>query len=136
MEAVKDLEPTAHTGRKIKKLRRVAGLSQAMLGQRLGGISKQAVSKIEQSEKIDDENLARVAGALGFTTESVRHFTEDNLVFFIQNMHDYATAYEHNFQCTFNPIDKVVELYEQLLQLERNKVQILQEKLKENHNAK
>lgn len=83
-----------------------------MLGQHLGGISKQDVSKIEQSEKIDDENLARIADALGFKTEAVRNFTEDNLVFFIENMHDYATAYEHNFQCTFNPMDKIFELYE------------------------
>jgi len=44
-------------------------------------------------------------------------------------MHDQATAYAYNFQCTYNPLDKVVELYERLLQIERDKVQLLKNKL-------
>jgi len=46
-------------------------------------------------------------------------------------MHDQATAYSHNLQCTFNPLDKVIELYERLLQLECDKVQLLKNKLEE-----
>jgi Helix-turn-helix. len=118
-------------GRKIEKLRTLVGLSQVQLGQRLGGISKQAVSKLEQSPKIADVKLSEVSGALGFTPEAVRCFTEETLVFFIENMHDKSSAYNYNFQCTYNPLDKVVELYERLLQLEREKVFILQKKLEE-----
>jgi len=107
----------------------VIGLSQAAFGQRLGGITKQAVSKLERSPKINGEKLEKVASALGFMPEAVQHFTEDTLVFFIESMNDQATAYAYNFQCTYNPLDKVVELYERLLQLERDKVQILKNKL-------
>jgi len=61
--------------------------------------------------------------------EAVQQFTEDKLVFFIENMHDQATAYAYNFQCTYNPLDKVIEFYESLLKLERDQVQLLSNKL-------
>ncbi len=124
-------EPAVFMGRKIERLRTLVGLSQSEFGHRIGGISKQAVSKLEQSPKISSEKLEKVAEALGFTPEAVQHFTEDILVFFIENMHDQATAYNYNFQCTYNPLDKVVELYERLLQIERDKVQLLKNKLED-----
>ena len=113
------------TGRKIERLRTVIGISQAEFGQRIGGISKQAVSKLEQSPKISGVKLEKVAAALGFTPQAVESFSEEKLVFFIKNMHEHSTAYAYNFQCTFNPLDKVIELYERLLQLEHDKVQLL-----------
>ncbi|HPS89447.1 MAG TPA: hypothetical protein PLC35_05680, partial [Methanosarcina vacuolata] len=88
-----------------------------------------AVSKLEQSPKISDKKLEKVASALGFTSEAVQSFTEEKLVFFIENMHDQSTAYAYNLLCTYNPLDKVVELYERLLQLERDKMQLLKNKL-------
>jgi transcriptional regulator with XRE-family HTH domain len=124
-------EPAVSMGRKIERLRTLVGLSQSEFGYRIGGISKQAVSRLERSQKISSEKLEKVASVLGFTPEAVRHFNEDILVFFIENMHDQATAYNYNFRCTFNPLDKVVELYERLLQLERDKVQLLRNKLKD-----
>jgi len=122
-------EPAVLTGRKVERLRTLAGFSQAEFGQRLGGISKQAVSKLERSKKIDSEKIEKIANALGLSREAVLNFTEDKLVFFIENMHDQATGYAYNFQCTYNPLEKVVELYERLLQLERDKVQILKDQL-------
>jgi len=119
------------TGRKIERLRTVIGISQAEFGQRIGGISKQAVSKLEQSPKISGVKLEKVAAALGFTPQAVQSFSEEKLVFFIENMHEHSTAYAYNFQCTYNPLDKVIELYERLLQLERDKVQLLNNKLEE-----
>ena len=47
---------TIHLGRKIERVRRLRGMTQAELGDLLG-ITKQAVSKIEQTEKFDDERL-------------------------------------------------------------------------------
>lgn len=47
------------TGRKIERLRTVIGISQAEFGQRIGGISKQAVSKLEQSPKISGVKLEK-----------------------------------------------------------------------------
>ena len=120
--------PVLHIGRKIERLRKATGLTQTGLGARLG-ISKQAVSKIEQAEAINEDRLEWIAGALGISAEAIHHFTDDMLVFHIQHMHDQATAYAYNFQCTYNPLDKVVELYERLLRVEREKVELLKKRL-------
>lgn len=46
-------------------------MTQTDLGDLLG-ITKQAVSKMEQSEKIEDERIKRVADALGVTEEGLK----------------------------------------------------------------
>ena len=49
--------------------------------------------------------------------------------------HDSAVANtfeensQANFNCTFNPFDKIVELYEALLKSEREKIEMLQKML-------
>ena len=58
-----------HIGRKIERIRRLRGMTQTDLGDLLG-ITKQAVSKMEQSEKIEDERIKRVADALGVTEKA------------------------------------------------------------------
>lgn len=50
-------------GQKIEQIRKLMGISQTELGKRLG-ISKQAVSKMERSEKISRNTLDRIAGHL------------------------------------------------------------------------
>ena len=60
-----------HIGRKIERIRRLRGMTQTDLGDLLG-ITKQAVSKMEQSEKIEDERIKRVADALGVTEEGLK----------------------------------------------------------------
>lgn len=96
------------------------------------GISQQAISKIEQSEKIEEEILAKIATALGVSSEAISNFSDEVLIFHIQNMHDNSTAYQYNHQCTFNPIEKIVELYdekvallERLLASEKEKNELL-----------
>ena len=57
---------SSHLGRKIERIRRLRGMTQTDLGELLG-VTKQAISKMEQAEKIDDEKLKQVATALGVT---------------------------------------------------------------------
>lgn len=94
-------------------------LAQAM------GISQQAVSLMENSEVVDDEKLAEVAKALGVTAEGIKNFSEDVVFQIIGNTYnDQASSV--NYGCTFNPLDKLIEvyeenkrLYERLLEAER-----------------
>ena len=51
---------SSHLGRKIERIRRLRGMTQTDLGELLG-VTKQAISKMEQAEKIDDEKLKQVA---------------------------------------------------------------------------
>ena len=64
-----------HIGRKIERVSRLRGMTQTDLGDLLG-ITKQAVSKMEQTEKLDDERVKQVAESLGVTEEGLKKFTE------------------------------------------------------------
>jgi hypothetical protein len=50
---------------------------------------------------------------------AARHFTEDSVFNNINNFHDQS------IQNNFNPIEKVIELYERLLASKKEKVELL-----------
>jgi len=116
-----------HIGRKISRIREIRGIKQDFLAIELG-VSQQTISKIEQSEEVEDAMLEKIAGVLGVSAEAIKNFSEEVLIFHIQNMHDNASAYQYNYQCHYNPLDKVVELYERLLTSEREKNELLKNK--------
>ena len=113
-----------HLGRKISRIREIRGIKQDHLAIELG-VSQQTISKIEQSEGVEDAMLDKIAGVLGVSAEAIKNFSEEVLIFHIQNMHDNASAYQYNYQCQYNPLDKGVELYESLLASEREKIELL-----------
>jgi transcriptional regulator with XRE-family HTH domain len=121
-------EPTLHIGRKISKIRELKGMKQETLAFELG-ISQQAVSKIEQSADVDGDALEKIAKILGVTVEGLKHFTEDSVFNNINNFHD------NSIQNNFNPIEKIVALYdekvallERLLQAEKEKNDLFKNK--------
>ena len=116
-------------GKRVERARIVIGLTQKELAKRLGGISKQAVSQLEQAEKLDNKRLEEVANALGVSTGFIEECNNETLLFHIQNLRENEVAYSFNFHCTINPLDKVVELYERLLQNEHDQNEYLTKKL-------
>ena len=121
-----------HIGRKISRIRELRGMKQETLAQELG-ISQQAVSKLEQSEQVEDEKLEFVAKALGVSAEAIKNFNEEAAIYNISNTFQ-DQAVNTNYQCTFNPIEKVIELYERMLKLEREKVEMLEKLLSQKEN--
>ncbi|PWS27990.1 transcriptional regulator [Pedobacter yonginense] len=129
-----DKNTRTHLGRKISRIRELRGMKQEVLAIELG-ISQQAVSKIEQSEDIEDSTLEKIANILGVTAEGIKSFNEETILNIISNTftsNDSSTINAINVQPNFNPIDKVVELfeenkklYERLLASGREKVEIL-----------
>ncbi|MEB2774617.1 helix-turn-helix transcriptional regulator [Algoriphagus sp. D3-2-R+10] len=117
METAKKSNST-HIGRKISLIRELKGMKQDALAFELG-VSQQLISKIENSETIDDELLTRVADVLGVTKEGIEAFSLETVFNNINNFHDSS------IQNNFNPIDKIVELYERLLKSEQEKIEIL-----------
>ena len=115
---------TLHIGRKISKIRELRGIKQEALAS-LMGVSQQAISKIEQSAEVEDLALEKIAQALGVTAEAIKNFTEEAALNYFNTFNDNSTGAFNNFNCTFNPIEKVVELYERLLASEREKVELL-----------
>jgi len=77
---------------------------------------------------LDKDILEKVAKALKVSPEAIKSFTEETIVNVIQNNYDGSTnnSSNYNHQCTFNPFDKVVELYEALLKSEREKIALLE----------
>ncbi len=124
---------TLHIGRKIGRIRELRGMKQETLAAELG-ISQQAVSKIEQSAEVEDEALQKIAKVLGVTTDAVKNFSEEGVFNYFNTFNDSSVNHGPfgNQHCTFNPLDKLIEiveenkkLYERLLQSEREKVELL-----------
>jgi transcriptional regulator with XRE-family HTH domain len=127
-------ELNLHIGRKISKIRELRGMKQETLAAELG-ISQQAVSKIEQSADVDGEALEKISKILGVPADAIKNFNDDAVLNIISNTftsQDTSTLNAINFQPSFNPIDKIVELYnekivllERLLQAEKEKNDLL-----------
>lgn len=121
--------PKVHQGRNIKRFRDILGVKQETLAAKLE-MTQQAFSKLEQKEQIDEKTLSKVAEALEIPVEAIKNLTDEVAVNIIaNNCHDNSASF--NYYPTFNPIDKVVELYERMLKTEQEKVRLLQEALKD-----
>ncbi|WP_127140335.1 helix-turn-helix domain-containing protein [Flagellimonas marinaquae] len=125
-----------HIGRKISRIRELRGMKQETLAEELG-ISQQAVSNIENSEKVDDAKLEEIARALGVTKEGIENFSEEAILNIIGNTYHVDNSSAVNYGCTFNPLDKLIDaydenkkLYERLLQAEKDKVAYLEKLVK------
>ncbi len=133
---------TVHEGRNIKRIREMLGVKQDTLANDLGW-NQQKVSLLEQKERIEPQLLEEVAKALKVPVEAIKNFDEEKAVTYFNTFHDSSTAggfgiSNNNFYCTFNPLDKYVEameenkkLYERLLQVQKEKIEILQSLLDE-----
>ena len=119
-----------HIGRKISRIRELRDMKQEALAQALG-TNQQAISAIENSETIDEEKLKAIAEVLGVSVEGIKNFSEEAVLNIIGNtLNDGSVINGNAYNCTFNPIDKVVELYERLVLAEKEKVEYLEKLLK------
>lgn len=125
-------KPT-HLGRKISKIRELRGMKQEALAIAIG-VSQQTVSTIENSEEVEEKVLTKIAEALGVSAEAVKNFNEEAVFNYFSTYNDNSSGPITNNQCTFNPLDKLIEsyeenkrLYERLLQAEKDKVAYLEQ---------
>jgi len=116
-----------HLGRKISRIRELRGMKQEALAAELG-ISQQAISKLEQSEEIEDSTLEKIASALGLPTDAIRNFNEEAVFNIIGNTFTDSSSNNNNYLCTINPLEKIIELYERLLASEKEKNDLLKKK--------
>ena len=72
--------------------------------------------------------LEKVAKALKISPDAIKNFSDEVAVNIISNTFN-DNAVNMNYQCTFNPLEKMVELYEALLKSEREKVTLLERML-------
>ncbi len=126
--------PRVHQGRNIKRFRDILGVKQETLAEKLE-MTQQAFSKLEQKVQIDEKTLTKVAEILHIPVEAIKNTTDEaafNIIGNTFNSHDTSTLTPTwNYHPSFNPIDKVVELFERLLKVEQEKVSLLQEALRD-----
>jgi transcriptional regulator with XRE-family HTH domain len=140
MSTTTDTPKNIHQGRNVKRFREMLGLKQEALALELGDDwSQKRVSLLEAKETLEPELLSQVAKALKVPEEAIKNFDEEKAIYNIQNNYEGANSgpgslgqYLNYNNCTFNPIEKWLEvieenkkLYERLLASEREKVELL-----------
>ncbi|PWW20104.1 helix-turn-helix domain-containing protein [Chryseobacterium sp. AG844] len=115
------MEHTIHQGRNVKRFREMLGIKQEALALDLGDDwNQKKVSLLEQKEIIEDPLLKRISEVLKIPVEAFQNFDEEQAVNIISNTFtasDNATGFMYNHYPTFNPIDKIVELYDEKVAL-------------------
>ena len=110
-------EARAHQGRNVKRIREMLGIKQEALALDLG-ISQQAISQLEQREALEREMLEKIAGVLKVSPEAIEKFNEEKAINIISStFNDQAIGYAQTYSPTFNPLDKVVQLYDEKIAL-------------------
>lgn len=119
-----------HQGRNIKRFREMLGIKQEALAFELGDDwNQKKISLLEQKETVESDILAQVAQILKVPTEAIENFDEEQAVNIISNTftsNDTSTLNAINVQPTFNPLDKMVELYERMLQQQKEMIEKLE----------
>ncbi|HEY1006542.1 MAG TPA: helix-turn-helix transcriptional regulator, partial [Sphingobacteriaceae bacterium] len=97
-----------HIGRKISRIRELRGLKQESLAAELG-VSQQAVSKMEQSERIEEDVLERVAKILGVPSQAIKNYDDEAAVNIIANSFTGESVALEYYKCEINPLEKWME---------------------------
>jgi transcriptional regulator with XRE-family HTH domain len=121
------MEKTIHQGRNVKRFREMLGIKQEALALELGDDwNQRKVSLLEQKAVIEQELLDQVAKVLKVPADAIKNFDEETAFNIIGNTyHDHAASVYYNF----NPIDKIVELYDKLLKEKDEKIVLLEKML-------
>ena len=110
------------------------GIKQEALAYELGDDwNQKKISLLEQKEVIEDALLEQISKHLKVPAEAIKNFDEEAAIVNIQNNYEGANSgsgtignnLNYHF-CTFNPIDKIVELYEAMVKSEKEKNELLQ----------
>ena len=108
------LEKKVHHGRNVKRMREMLGIKQEALADALD-LSQQTVSRIESQEELEDNMLNKIANALHISVDAIKNYNDDIAVNIISNTFNEQSiiAYHYNF----NPINKIIELYDEKMEL-------------------
>lgn len=115
-----------HIGKNIRAIRQLRGMKQEIFARKLG-IAQQNVSKMENNRKPSEEQIEAAAKILQTSTEAIKNFDENGI--FQNNLFNEQVN-------NFNPVEKVVELYERLLKEAKDEITILKAELEEYRKGK
>ncbi len=123
------MEQKIHQGRNVKRFREMLGIKQDALAFDLGeDWNQKKISLLEQKEVVDEPLLKKISEVLKIPVEAFQNFDEEHAVNIIANtFHEGAVANNSGYiNCTFNPLDKMVELYERMIQQQKEMIDKLE----------
>ncbi|KUY19626.1 transcriptional regulator [Elizabethkingia miricola] len=108
-----------HQGRNVKRFREMLGIKQDALAFDLGeDWNQKKISLLEQKEIIEDPLLKKISEALKIPVEAFQNFDEEQAVNIIANTFDNGAMLNGiNYNPTFHPMDKVLQLHEEKIAL-------------------
>lgn len=145
MEAEEMQLGRVHHGHNVRRTRIEKGFKQDAMAD-LVHLSQPVVSRYENTKVIDDEMLGRFARALNVPVDYLKTLEEnapsvvfENITNTTNNSDNSGNGSsanfgedmnkEHNQTNTFNPIEKVTELYERLLKEKDEKYAVLERRI-------
>ncbi|MEA5127430.1 MAG: helix-turn-helix transcriptional regulator [Proteiniphilum sp.] len=135
METVEQKSKNTHHGHAIRRYRHTLGIKQEALATDMG-ISQALVSFYEKKKVIEDDMVEKFAKALNVTPKLIKELEEDPVTVIIENNnietnHGRGYVAVDNSTNHYNPIEKIVELCEKLLEKEQEKITLLEKLLQE-----
>ncbi|HFK5560796.1 MULTISPECIES: helix-turn-helix domain-containing protein [Elizabethkingia] len=108
-----------HQGRNVKRFREMLGIKQDALAFDLGeDWNQKKISLLEQKEIIEDPLLKKISEALKIPVEAFQNFDEEQAINIIANTFDNGAMLNGiNYNPTFHPMDKVLQLHEEKIAL-------------------
>ncbi|WP_306353515.1 helix-turn-helix domain-containing protein [Flavobacterium sp. '19STA2R22 D10 B1'] len=127
-----------HHGRNVRRLREMLGVKQEAIAVELE-MTQQNFSVLEQKEEIEEKVLDKIAKALKIPVEAIKNMTEEATISYINTFNAEVTSTgaggtigNHNHSTfSFNPVDKIVELYERLDNEKAEKIALLEKLLQD-----
>lgn len=100
-------------GANVRRWREWRNVNQDVLAEQIG-VSQATLSGYEKKDKIEQEVLEKIAKALDIPVEAITELEQGT------SINIYSGTWQDNAitnQYTFNPIDKIVELYDEKIVL-------------------
>lgn len=131
-------------GANVRKLRQIMGMKQDTMAELLN-TNQQTVSRIEQKKILDEDTIAQIANILHVSPKIIQELEENANSIVIENNTFQAGSsnvgvVERDIldNKVIHPVDKIIELskehaslYERMLAIEKEKVALLEQLLKE-----
>lgn len=130
-------------GANVRKLRQIMGMKQDTMAELLN-TNQQTVSRIEQKKILDEDTIAQIANILHVSPKIIQELEENANSIVIENntfqagSSNVGVVESQRDNIVNHPIDKIMELskehaslYERMLAIEKEKVALLEQLLKE-----
>ena len=102
-----------HHGNSIRRLRNILDLKQESIAFALN-MTQQNFSILEHKEEIESDLLNKIAKIMNVPVDLIKNFNDESIINIISStLHDHSGSVMYN--PTFDPIDKIIELYEKII---------------------